>query len=113
MTGRSEVVALARCGVRFEALGRHFGMPPGRAYLVAVGHPADDSDAASDRDSYQVGILRESSTQYLCNPPSVSVVSHPAVHRWMEARALRDLLNPPGPRTREARNHEPHTTVSA
>lgn len=95
MTSRSEIVALARSGISFEELGRHLGMPPGRAYLVAVGHPADDSDAGSDRQSYQTGITKQSSTQSLCNPPSDSVYSQPAVHRWVKERAHRDQLKPP------------------
>jgi hypothetical protein len=72
-----------RAGRSYPEIGRELGIPPGRAYLIATGAPADSSDAT--------GIEREgalpSHAQRLINPREVSITRRPDIQAWVRHRA--------------------------
>jgi hypothetical protein len=68
MVTKDQVLALIRDGDTYEAAGRHLGIPPGKAYMIATGIPADGSDSLSAEDMKREG-LRIGSTQHLLGVP--------------------------------------------
>lgn len=89
MPSREQVLRLLRSGLDYPAVGERLGVPPGQAYLVATGLPADGSDAMTAAEARRPGWLPES-TQHLANPPAENPTSKEVVAYWMKARALAD-----------------------
>ena len=86
MASKETVLRLVRAGRSYLQIGRELGIPPGRAYLIATGSPADSSDAT--------GIDREgalpSHAQRLVNPSEVSITRitrRPDIQAWVRRRA--------------------------
>ena len=83
MASKAAVLRLVRAGRTYPEIGRELGIPPGLAYLIATGTPADSSDAT--------GIEREgalpSHAQRLVNPREVSITRRPDVQAWARRRA--------------------------
>jgi len=63
-------------GLTYEMAARQLGIPPGLAYMIATGRPADDGDAPA---------------QYLLEPPAHNPTRNEAVLRWVRERARREL----------------------
>jgi hypothetical protein len=73
----------------YEQAGRQLGIPPGQAYLIATGVPADGSDALPDQWLAQrAGLLP--SSQHLANPPHENPTAKESVRAWLRARAAAD-----------------------
>lgn len=90
MPSRDSMLAMVREGCSYEEIGRRGGVPPGQAYLVVTGLPADGSDVlAPELLATREGLL-EGSTQHLANPPTEVPTTDPMVASWMRARAQRD-----------------------
>lgn len=74
----------------FETAGTLLEIPPGRAYLIATGHPADSSTPGHDLGSR---------AQALVNPREVNPTSRGDVTAWIRRIAYSDgtMRNPPAP----------------
>jgi hypothetical protein len=87
---RAQVLGLIEGGRSYDEVGPELGIPPGQAYMIATGLPADGSMALSPEERVRPGMLGES-TQHLSNPPHVNPTTHPRVLAWIRERAARDL----------------------
>lgn len=76
---RAQVRGLLDGGHDYESVARELGIPPGLAYMIATGRPADD-DAAP--------------VQELFEPPAHNPTRNDAVLAWVKARAGRELRPP-------------------
>lgn len=68
---------------------RELGIPPGRAFMIATGLPADGSEATSHELS-EVRAL-PARPQRLVNPRSADPTPKPHVLEWVKRRAEREL----------------------
>jgi hypothetical protein len=73
---RAQVRELIDSGHDYESAGRRLGIPPGLAYMIATGHPADDATAPA---------------QNLFEPPAHNPTRNQTVIDWVKARARREL----------------------
>jgi hypothetical protein len=73
-------------GTDYAAAARALGVPPGLAYLVATGLPADGSAALTEADLARPGVLA-GSTQHLTNPRLETRDAGRTVSAWMRTRA--------------------------
>jgi hypothetical protein len=74
-------------GEDYVAAARKLGIPPGQAYMIATGLPADSSDNAAGEDRIP-GYLP--SSQGLSNPPGENPTAKPVVRAWMRERVAAD-----------------------
>lgn len=89
MPTKEQVRQLLGDGVDYETVGRALGIPPGQAYLIATGVPADGSDSVPDQDVEQrPGFLP--SSQRLVNPPHENPTSKQSVREWLQRRVAAD-----------------------
>jgi hemerythrin HHE cation binding domain-containing protein len=86
-------------GLDYAGVAERLGIPPGQAYLIATGRPADGGDSPTGREP---GLL--ASSQHLANPPHENPAGSESVKRWIRARVAAD-----GPmrKAAEQRNAEP------
>jgi hypothetical protein len=78
MPTREQIRAALDRDADFARIGHQWGIPPGRAYLIATGRPADASDGVDGR------------AQALVNPREVNPTGRADVHEWMKVRAYSD-----------------------
>lgn len=120
MPTREQVLRLLDSGLDYEAAGRQLGIPPGQAYLIATGVPADGSDTITDEEAQRPGFLLTS--QRLANPPHDNPAAKESVAAWLKARveadeqmrtALRERTAEPPPIDPEAEkdNHDAVTVL--
>lgn len=88
MPTAQQVRALLWPGRDFRRVGRQLGIPPGLAYLIATGLPADGGDAPTPEERRARGTLPTS--QQLSNPPAENVAAPDVVRRWLAARVAAD-----------------------
>lgn len=88
MPTREEVRRLLGAGHDYATVAERLGIPPGQAYLIATGRPADGSDSPSDREKAS-GLLLASS-QHLANPPHENPTGSESVKQWIQARVADD-----------------------
>ena len=88
MPTREQVRGLLDGGLDYEAAGRRLGIPPGQAYLIATGVPADGSDTITEDDAKRPGFLPTS--QHLANPPHDNPATKDSVAAWLKARVVSD-----------------------
>lgn len=99
MPTRDQVRQALAGGSDYEAAARKLGIPPGQAYMIATGLPADGSDNASGAGNapgvdnaagreWRPGYL--ASSQGLANPPYENPTARPAVRAWMQERVAAD-----------------------
>lgn len=88
MPTREQVRRLLDGGLDYEAASRRLGIPPGQAYLIATGVPADGSDTITAEEAGRPGFLP--SSQHLANPPHENPTASQAVAAWLRARAGSD-----------------------
>ncbi|MBB4919265.1 hypothetical protein [Streptosporangium saharense] len=89
MPGKRRVLRLLAQGESYEKISRVLGIPPGRAYLIATGVPADGGDTVTHEQRRRPGML-PSHTQLLVNPREFNPTAHDAVHRWINRRVQAD-----------------------
>jgi hypothetical protein len=82
------VRGLLDSGLDYEAAGRRLGIPPGQAYLIATGVPADGSDTITEDEAKRPGFLP--SSQQLANPPHDNPTTRDSVAAWLKARVAAD-----------------------
>ena len=88
MPTREQVRRLLDSGLDYQAAGRELGIPPGQAYLIATGVPADGSDTITDEEAQRPGFLP--SSQHLANPPHENPATTDSVAAWLKARVAAD-----------------------
>ncbi len=87
MASRQQVRELLDNGLDYADAGKRLGIPPGQAYMIATGIPADGGDAPAEYPS-RPAVLPAS--QHLANPPHDNPTSSQRVRDWMAARAAAD-----------------------
>jgi hypothetical protein len=93
MATRAQVTELLALGHTYETAARALGIPPGLAYMIATGLPADGSDAPAPEELRSKPVLA-GSTQHLVNPPAVNPTRDERVLAWVRERAARELRSP-------------------
>lgn len=88
MATREQVRGLLDSGLDYEAAGLRLGIPPGQAYLIATGVPADGSDTITEEEAQRPGFLL--SSQHLSNPPHDNPTTKDEVAAWLKARVAAD-----------------------
>ncbi len=86
MPSKEQVLRLVRQGRGYEEIGRALRVPPGLAYLVATGIPADGGDTVTRRQRERPGMV-PSRSQHLVNPREINPTTHRLVHEWIRNRA--------------------------
>lgn len=88
MPTKEQVRRLLDAGLGYESVGERLGIPPGQAYLIATGVPADGSDTITGRGSRRPGF--QPSSQHLANPPHENPTAKASVSAWLKARVAAD-----------------------
>ena len=86
MPSQEQVDALIAQGLDHREIGRRLGVPPGQAYLVGTGTPADGGHSSDEQT--RPGAL--SSAQHLVNPSSENPTARETVHDWIVRRVAAD-----------------------
>src|SRR5205823_4236562 len=69
MPTRDQLVAALRSGRSYEQAGEDFGIPPGQAYMIVTGLPADGSDVLGpELLERKKEFLLDGGSQHLANP---------------------------------------------
>jgi hypothetical protein len=87
---RAQVIELLEQGYSYETAARELQIPPGLAFMIATGLPADGSDAPTPHELAEVPAL-PASPQRLVNPRSFAPTRKPRVLEWVKRRAEREL----------------------
>jgi hemerythrin-like domain-containing protein len=85
---REQVRKLLEDGLDYDAAAQRLGIPPGQAYMIATGVPADGGDAIPDEEMARRGLL--ASSQHLANPPHHNPASKDSVRAWIKGRVAAD-----------------------
>jgi hypothetical protein len=84
---KEQVNELVAQGLDYPEIGRRLGVPPGQAYLIGTGTPADGGHS-TDEPADRPGVLARA--QHLANPPHDDPPSTHAVHDWIARRVAAD-----------------------
>jgi len=90
MPTRAQVLTLLDEGHSYETAARALSIPPGQAFMIATGLPADGSDAPHPDEERDKRLLPGSS-QHLVNPPPFNPTRNKTVIEWVHERAAREL----------------------
>jgi hemerythrin-like domain-containing protein len=85
---REQVRRLLDDGLDYQAAAEQLGIPPGLAYMIVTGVPADGSDTVTDEEAARPGFLP--SSQHLANPPHENPATKDPVAAWLKARVAAD-----------------------
>jgi hypothetical protein len=86
MATRAQVRGLLEQGHSYETAARELQIPPGQAFMIATGLPADGSDAPAPEELAAKPVLPGSS-QRLANPPAFNPKRKQHVLDWVGKRA--------------------------
>jgi hypothetical protein len=86
---RDQVLELLDHGHSYETAARELGIPPGQAFMIATGLPADGGDAPAPEELRDKRLLPGSS-QHLVNPPPFNPTRSAEVVEWVRKRAERE-----------------------
>jgi hypothetical protein len=89
MSGKDQVLRLLDQGCDYTTAARRLGIPPGQAYLIATGVPADGGDTVTRAQRDRPGFLG-SGSQELVNPRQVNPTARTDVHDWIRWRVHTD-----------------------
>ncbi|MCP2167201.1 helix-turn-helix domain-containing protein [Goodfellowiella coeruleoviolacea] len=89
MPRKEQVLRLVAAGHSYQEAGAELGVPPGLAYLIATGLPADGSDNGSGDQWRRAGLVQPHA-QRLVNPHHVNPVRREDVLDWVRDRAAAD-----------------------
>lgn len=90
MATRDQVLALLDEGHTYETAARELDIPPGRAFMIATGLPADGGTSPAAGRPVSERAL-EGSPQRLVNPPPHNPTRSDEVMEWVRGRAAREL----------------------
>jgi len=93
MASKRAVLHLVSLGMSYQDVGEKLGIPPGQAYLIATGIPADGGGTVTRTQRKRPGML-PSRTQCLVNPREAPPPPAEPVQAWMRDRARTDLTRP-------------------
>jgi hypothetical protein len=93
MASKRAVLHLVSLGKSYQEIGEKLGIPPGQAYLIATGIPADGGGTVTRAQRRRPGML-PSRTQLLVNPPEAPPPPAEPVLAWLRDRARSDLTRP-------------------
>ena len=88
MPTAEQVRRLLDAGLDYRAAAERLGIPPGQAYMIATGVPADGSDTITEDEASRPGFLP--SSQHLANPPHENPTTKESVTAWRKARVAAD-----------------------
>lgn len=90
MPTRAQVTTLLDQGHSYESAARELHVPPGLAYMIATGLPADGGagEPEARRDAHRP---LPTSSQQLVNPPAFNPTHSESVVAWVRERARREL----------------------
>lgn len=74
----------------YEKVGTRLGVPPGQAYLVATGLPADGGDTYPSADLHRPGAVATSTQSLVNHSQPENPTTKPHVHEWIRRRAAAD-----------------------
>jgi hypothetical protein len=94
MPTRRQVLALLDERHSYETIGRELKVPPGQAFMIATGLPADGSDSPHP-DELEGRPSLPGSSQGLVNPPPFNPTRNQRVIGWVQERAARQLRQDP------------------
>jgi hypothetical protein len=75
-------------GLDYREAARRLGIPPGQAYMIATGRPADGGDTLPSQEAGDE--LARPAPQGLANPPHENPTASRTVSQWLAARARAD-----------------------
>ncbi|HEX4467146.1 MAG TPA: hypothetical protein VH025_08150 [Solirubrobacteraceae bacterium] len=87
---RAQVIELLEGGHTYETAARELRIPPGQAFMIATGLPADGGDGPLPEELAGKPVL-DGSPQRLVNPAAFNPTRKPHVLEWVKRRAARDL----------------------
>ena len=113
MPTREQVLSLLRSNLDYREAARVLGVPPGQAYMIATGLPADGGDTFPTGELDRPGML-EGSTQHLVSmsQEAENPTTKPHVHEWIKRRAESDLQMRVAAGKRDAAPGEPLEEVT-
>lgn len=89
MPSRPQLLARMQGSFDYERVAAELGIPPGLAYMIVTGLPADGSDVLTKEEREARVGLRDRS-QELVNPPSPMPKHESIVEEWMKGRVAAD-----------------------
>jgi hypothetical protein len=93
MPSREQVTELLDAGHSYETAARELQIPPGLAFMLATGLPADGSDVPAPQE-LDVKRVLPGGSQHLVNPPTFNPTRNREVIEWVRQRAERELSPP-------------------
>ena len=90
MPTRTQLLARVRRAHTYQEIAEEFEIPPGQAYMIATGVPADGSDVLTKEQQANREGLLEGSTQQLVNPQTQIPKHQTKVEEWMRGRVAAD-----------------------
>ena len=90
MPTQAQVRELVDAGQSYETVGRILRIPPGQAFMIATGLPADGSDSPHPDELRDKPVVPASS-QHLVNPPAENPTRDATVIAWVRERTVREL----------------------
>lgn len=100
MATRDQVRALVEQGCDYPEIGRRLGVPPGQAYLIGTGMPADGGDTYTEAERQRPGVLP--TAQHLLGTGAVNPTTKKGVLEWLRAHANADAAMQAAERQRDA-----------
>ena len=94
MPTRDQVTELLDHGHSYETAAHALGIPPGQAFMIATGRPADGGTTPAPEQEPDHRRLPDSS-QRLVNPAASLPARNARVLDWVRERATRELRPPP------------------
>ena len=88
MPTSDQVRRLLEQGHDYPEIARRLGVPPGQAYLIGTGMPADGSDTYTDAERQRPGVLP--TAQHLLGLNADNPTTKQAVLSWIKARVSAD-----------------------
>lgn len=88
MPTRDQVRQLLEQGHDYPEIARRLGVPPGQAYLIGTGIPADGGDTYTDAERQRPGVLP--AAQHLLGLEADNPTTKQAVLNWIKARVSAD-----------------------
>lgn len=92
MPTREQVLMALRTTDDYRRVGAMLGVPPGQAYLIGTGLPADGGDTFPPQELDERPGVLETSTQFLVthHSPPENPTTKPHVHDWIRRMAAAD-----------------------
>ena len=88
MPTRDQVRRLLEQGHDYPEIARRLGVPPGQAYLIGTGIPADGGDTYTDAERQRPGVLP--TAQHLLGLEAENPTTKETVLNWIKARVSAD-----------------------